>query len=64
MHRAAIERLLKLIDPNIFFPFIQVQVNEVVVQENDVSKALLEYVANNYITHMVIGASTRNALSK
>lgn len=38
--------------------------NEVIIEENDVSKALLEYIANNYIENMVVGASTRNALSR
>ncbi|XP_031383331.1 U-box domain-containing protein 52-like [Punica granatum] len=41
-----------------------VQLNEVVIDETDVSKALLEYIANNYITNMVVGASTRNALTR
>ncbi|PKI70627.1 hypothetical protein CRG98_008860 [Punica granatum] len=47
-----------------YITLIHVQLNEVVIDETDVSKALLEYIANNYITNMVVGASTRNALTR
>ncbi|XP_074286906.1 U-box domain-containing protein 52-like isoform X1 [Silene latifolia] len=41
-----------------------VQLKEVVLEETDVAKAIIDYVSNNYITNIVLGASTRNALVK
>ena len=42
----------------------QVQVKEVILDDSDVAKAILDYVNSNFITNIVIGASTRNALVK
>lgn len=42
----------------------QAKLKEVVIEDNDVSKALLEYVGKNYITNVVIASSQRNPLSK
>ncbi|XP_035547199.1 U-box domain-containing protein 51 isoform X3 [Juglans regia] len=41
-----------------------IQLKEVVVEDNDVSKALLDYVNKNCIDSIVVGASTRNALTR
>ncbi|KAK4770027.1 hypothetical protein SAY87_030559 [Trapa incisa] len=41
-----------------------VQLKEVVIEENDISKALLDYIVSNQVTSMVVGASTRSALSR
>ncbi|KAL2896927.1 U-box domain-containing protein 52 [Bienertia sinuspersici] len=41
-----------------------VQVKEVVLEDSDVAKAILDYVNSNFITNIVIGASSRNALVK
>jgi len=58
-------------DPqSIFIPYRgfcarkSVQVREVVLEDTDVAKAILDYVNNNYITNIVMGASSRNALKK
>lgn len=37
---------------------------EVLIEEADVSKAMLEYISRNYINSMVVGASTRNAITR
>ncbi|GMQ02482.1 hypothetical protein CsSME_00048688 [Camellia sinensis var. sinensis] len=37
---------------------------EVVIEDSDVSKALLSYINNNFIANVVLGASTRNALAR
>lgn len=42
----------------------KVQAKEVVIVNNDVSKALLDYINDNIITNIVFGASTRSALQK
>ncbi|KAK3436017.1 hypothetical protein EUGRSUZ_C00670 [Eucalyptus grandis] len=42
----------------------RVQIKEVVVEENDVAKGLLEYIANNCITSVVMGAASRNTLAR
>uniref|UniRef100_A0A5B7B0T7 RING-type E3 ubiquitin transferase n=1 Tax=Davidia involucrata TaxID=16924 RepID=A0A5B7B0T7_DAVIN len=39
-------------------------IKEAILEDSDVSKALLEYVNNNYITSIVLGASTRNGLAR
>lgn len=44
--------------------YIQVQMKEVLIEEADVSKAMLEYISRNYINSMVVGASTRNAITR
>ncbi|XP_048134206.1 U-box domain-containing protein 35-like isoform X3 [Rhodamnia argentea] len=41
-----------------------VQIKEMVVEENDVAKGLLEYIANNCITSIVMGAASRNTLAR
>ncbi|XP_057524798.1 U-box domain-containing protein 52-like isoform X1 [Amaranthus tricolor] len=58
-------------DPqHIFIPYRgycarkSVQVKEVILDDSDVAKAILDYVNSNFITNIVIGASTRNALVK
>lgn len=37
---------------------------EVILDDHDVAKALLEYINNHYINNIVVGASTRNALTR
>ncbi|KAK6161990.1 hypothetical protein DH2020_001831 [Rehmannia glutinosa] len=39
-------------------------VQEVVLEGTDVHTALLDYINNNYVTNIVLGASSRNALSR
>ncbi|PKI70628.1 hypothetical protein CRG98_008861, partial [Punica granatum] len=41
-----------------------VQLKELIIDDNDVAKGILEYISNNYVTNIVVGASTRNALSR
>ncbi|XP_068345633.1 U-box domain-containing protein 35-like isoform X2 [Pyrus communis] len=40
------------------------QVKEVILDDSDVAKALLEYVNCNYLNTIVVGASARNALTR
>ncbi|XP_021824031.1 U-box domain-containing protein 52 isoform X4 [Prunus avium] len=42
----------------------EAQVKEVILDDHDVAKALLEYINNHYINSIVVGASTRNALTR
>ncbi|KAL6208045.1 hypothetical protein ACLB2K_018997 [Fragaria x ananassa] len=55
---------------NVFLPFRGycarkgIQLKEVVLDEQDVAKALLDYISTNYINNIVVGASTRNALTR
>lgn len=37
---------------------------EVVIDDNDIPKAILEYVGKNLLNNIVVGASTRNALAR
>ncbi|KAL6881990.1 hypothetical protein ACP4OV_011462 [Aristida adscensionis] len=52
----------------IFVPFKgffnRVQVTEVVLEEPDVSKAIIEYITANRIQSIALGASSRNAFTK
>lgn len=41
-----------------------VQLKEVILEDADVAKALVDYVNSNFITNIVLGASSRNALIK
>ncbi|KAL5559470.1 hypothetical protein UlMin_035681 [Ulmus minor] len=41
-----------------------VQMKEVILDDSDVSKAILEYVNKNCINNVVVGASQRNALTR
>ncbi|GMH12381.1 hypothetical protein Nepgr_014222 [Nepenthes gracilis] len=41
-----------------------VQLKEVILDDIDVAKALVDYITSNCITNIVVGASTRNALMK
>ncbi|XP_057959930.1 U-box domain-containing protein 35 isoform X2 [Malania oleifera] len=41
-----------------------IMVKEIVLEDHDPAKALLDYVNNNYISNVVVGASTRNALTR
>ncbi|KAF5444749.1 hypothetical protein F2P56_033856 [Juglans regia] len=41
-----------------------IQLKEVLLEDNDVPKALLDYIYKNCIESIVVGASTRNALSR
>ncbi|RWW81336.1 hypothetical protein BHE74_00010288 [Ensete ventricosum] len=43
---------------------LQVHMTEVVLEDNDVSKAIIDYINANYIQNIVVGASSRNALTK
>ncbi|XP_050365685.1 U-box domain-containing protein 51 [Argentina anserina] len=55
---------------NVFLPFRGycarkgIQVKEVILEEPDVAKAILDYITSNYINNIVVGASTRNALTR
>ncbi|XVE70882.1 hypothetical protein DITRI_Ditri10aG0105900 [Diplodiscus trichospermus] len=40
-----------------------IQMKEVILEDADVSKALLEYISKNLINNIVLGAATRNGLS-
>lgn len=40
------------------------RVKEVILDDTDVSKALIEYTRNNQITKMVVGSSNRNAITR
>lgn len=42
----------------------QVHLKEVVLEDNDIPKAILDYIHKNCIESIVVGASTRNALSR
>ncbi|KAH9617740.1 hypothetical protein KSS87_003045, partial [Heliosperma pusillum] len=48
----------------VYCQLYQVQLKEVVLEDTDVGRAIIDYVSNNYITNVVIGASSRNALVK
>lgn len=37
---------------------------EVCLEDNDVSRAILDYINKNYINSIVVGASTRNAITR
>ncbi|KAI4379643.1 hypothetical protein MLD38_005915 [Melastoma candidum] len=41
-----------------------VEMKEVVLEEREVVKGLLDYIANNYVANVVLGASSRNAQSR
>ncbi|XP_020581904.1 U-box domain-containing protein 52-like [Phalaenopsis equestris] len=41
-----------------------VQVKEVVLEDTDISKAIVDYIAANNIHNVVLGASTRNAITR
>lgn len=41
-----------------------IKVKEVVLEESDVAKALVDYISSNSIANIVLGASSRNALVK
>ncbi|XP_050215816.1 U-box domain-containing protein 51 isoform X3 [Mercurialis annua] len=41
-----------------------VQLKEIVLEENDVARALLEFISKNFIGSIAVGASTRNALTR
>ncbi|KAG8657215.1 U-box domain-containing protein 52 isoform X2 [Manihot esculenta] len=41
-----------------------VQLREVVFDETDVARALLDYISKNYVASIALGASTRNALTR
>lgn len=42
----------------------QIQAKEVILQDDDVAHALAEYITQTFITTIVVGASTRNALAR
>ncbi|XP_077247927.1 U-box domain-containing protein 35-like isoform X2 [Tasmannia lanceolata] len=41
-----------------------VQAKEVVLEDTDISKALVDYINANYINNIVVGASNRNAITR
>lgn len=43
---------------------VQVQLKEVLLEDTDVAKAILDYINKNYINSIVVGASTRNAFAR
>lgn len=43
---------------------IQVQLREVVLDDTDVPRALVDYVHKNCINNFVVGSSTRSALAR
>lgn len=40
------------------------RVKEVILDDTDVSKALIEYIRKNQITKIVVGSSNRNAITR
>ncbi|KNA15223.1 hypothetical protein SOVF_100190 isoform C [Spinacia oleracea] len=59
------------VDPtHIFIPYRgfcarkSVQVREVVLEDSDIARAILDYVNCNFITNIVVGACSRNAIVK
>ncbi|KAF3447287.1 hypothetical protein FNV43_RR12469 [Rhamnella rubrinervis] len=47
-----------------FAHYVLVQLKEVLLEDADVAKAILEYINKNYINSIVVGASTRNAFAR
>ncbi|KAJ8632909.1 hypothetical protein MRB53_026245 [Persea americana] len=41
-----------------------VHVRDIVLEDSDIAKALVDFVANNGITNLVVGTSSRNAITK
>ncbi|KAE8658048.1 U-box domain-containing protein 51-like isoform X2 [Hibiscus syriacus] len=41
-----------------------IQMKEVILDDADISKALLDYISRNLINNIVLGAATRNAISR
>lgn len=39
-------------------------VRDIVLEDSDIAKALVDFVANNGITNLVVGTSSRNAITK
>ncbi|KAI3468100.1 hypothetical protein Pfo_024763 [Paulownia fortunei] len=66
----AVEANGGLVEEDIFSPFRAycarkgTIVQEVVVEGTDVHTALLDYINNHYVTNIVLGASSRNTLSR
>lgn len=42
----------------------QIAAKEIILPDIDVPSALLDYIANNSISNIVVGASSRNALTR
>jgi hypothetical protein len=51
-------------DSLIFFLAFQVQLKEVVIHDIDIARALVNYIGNNCIDTIILGASTRNPLTR
>ncbi|XP_073110864.1 U-box domain-containing protein 52 isoform X1 [Elaeis guineensis] len=59
------EEIAQLFRPYIgFFARKGLQLNEVILEDVDVSKAIIEYISANHIQNIVVGASNRNALMR
>lgn len=57
--------IVKMLGINMRIHFqIQVQLKEVVLDETDVARALLDYISKQYVGSIVVGSSTRNALTR
>lgn len=43
---------------------LQIVVKEIVVENTDVTKGLIDYINNHCVTNVVLGASSRSALGR
>ncbi|KAF3785141.1 U-box domain-containing protein 35 [Nymphaea thermarum] len=68
--QASIQEQLEIEKTHLFLPFRgfcarkHVNVKEVVLEDVDVARALIDFITANSITSIVLGASSRNALSR
>ncbi|CAN6456157.1 unnamed protein product [Victoria cruziana] len=68
--QASIQEQIEIEKTHLFLPFRgfcarkHVNVKEVVLEDVDVSRALIDFITANSITSIVLGASSRNALSR
>lgn len=44
--------------------WLQIVVKEIVLEDNEVSKGLLDYINGHCVTNIVLGASSRSALGR
>lgn len=49
---------------SMYLRLLQLIVKEVIVEDSDVSKALVEYINKHRISNIVLGASTRSAIAR
>lgn len=43
---------------------VQIQLKEVILEDGDICKALLDYISRNLINSIVLGAATRGSISR